>query len=98
MSYRTVIRRVDSAATTVTRALRVWQKDGRNTRKRPNGQPSLTTKHLDRRFRQLALRDRFANILSKKKNQQNTTLPHFPSNPVMKSDMFFLVLEREHIN
>lgn len=38
----------------------MWNKEGRGIHRSPSDQPRCTTEHLDRRFRQLALRDLFA--------------------------------------
>lgn len=60
LPYREIGRRVNCTAMTVMRVCRVWTEEGRGTRRRPTGQPRRTTERQDRRFRQLALRDRFA--------------------------------------
>lgn len=60
LSYREIGRRVNCTAMTVMRVCRVWREEGRGARRRPTGRPRRTTERQDRRFRQLALRDRFA--------------------------------------
>ncbi|KAI4457829.1 integrase-like catalytic domain superfamily [Holotrichia oblita] len=63
LSYGETGRRVNCTAMAVMRMCRVWIEEARGTRRRPIDQARRTTERQDRRFRQLALRERFATTL-----------------------------------
>jgi transposase len=60
LSYREIAYRVDRSATTIVRICQIWEEERRGIRRRPTGNPRLTTTRQDRRLRLSSLRDRFS--------------------------------------